>query len=164
MEGVYQLGNEVVYDSDKNCLKTLGDNIYLGSREAKLLDMLCQNPNEVINKEDIQDYVWGSVIVGETSITKAVSNLRKLMSSIQGMSCNIKTVPKHGYMLINDVYNTEDIQQPGPIIKNTEFNCELKKKTFKDTFINSQISLKTFLCLSLINCALSVAVTYIVMS
>ncbi|TOG61299.1 transcriptional regulator, partial [Vibrio parahaemolyticus] len=65
-----------------------------------MLKLLCENANVVISKEDIQDKVWGKVLVSETSLTKAISNLRKSLQMLEGVMCEIKTIPKEGYMLI----------------------------------------------------------------
>lgn len=46
--------------------------------------------------------MWGKVLVSETSLTKSVSNLRKYLALFDGVTCEIKTVPKEGYMLITE--------------------------------------------------------------
>ncbi|EHQ13117.1 transcriptional regulator domain-containing protein [Shewanella baltica OS183] len=78
-------------------------------REAVILKLLCDNVNSVVDKEYIQEKVWGKVFVSETSLTKAVSNLRKSLAKFDNLACEIKTISKEGYVLILDENNT-DIQ------------------------------------------------------
>ncbi|EGQ8084556.1 winged helix-turn-helix domain-containing protein [Vibrio parahaemolyticus] len=96
----YLLGNQVIFDTLKREVLTTDKIISLGGREAAILKLLCENANTVIAKEEINDKVWGKVFVSETSLTKAISNLRKSLQLIEGVMCEIKTIPKEGYMLI----------------------------------------------------------------
>ncbi|EGQ7740986.1 winged helix-turn-helix domain-containing protein [Vibrio parahaemolyticus] len=96
----YLLGNQVIFDTLKREVISPEQIISLGGRESAILKLLCENANVVISKEDIQDKVWGKVLVSETSLTKAISNLRKSLQMLEGVMCEIKTIPKEGYMLI----------------------------------------------------------------
>ncbi|AQP37767.1 winged helix-turn-helix domain-containing protein [Vibrio anguillarum] len=103
MERNYTLGKEVIFDALK--CEILADEkiVSLGSRDGAILKLLCEQSNTVVLKEEIHEQVWGKVLVSETSLTKAVSNLRKHLSLFDGVTCEIKTVPKEGYMLITEV-------------------------------------------------------------
>lgn len=96
----YVLGNQTVFDVLKRELVSPERNITLGGREAEILKLLCTHTNEVISKERMHEQVWGKVFVSDTSLTKAVSNLRKSLAQLESLSCEIKTIPKEGYMLI----------------------------------------------------------------
>ncbi|MCF5857735.1 winged helix-turn-helix domain-containing protein [Aeromonas veronii] len=96
----YVLGNQIVFDVLKREVVSPTQTIMLGGREAAILKLLCMHSNEVISKEQIHQQVWGKVLVSETSLTKAISNLRKSLVRIESLSCEIKTIPKEGYMLI----------------------------------------------------------------
>lgn len=78
----YLLGNQVIFDTLKREVLTTDKIISLGGREASILKLLCENANTVITKEEINDKVWGKVFVSETSLTKAISNLRKSLQLI----------------------------------------------------------------------------------
>ncbi len=98
----YLLGETVAFDTLKREI-TVNENVYnLGGRESDLLKLLCENQNQVLKKQDIHMKVWGSIYVSDTSLTKAISNLRKQLRVINGLDCSIKTVPKEGYVLISD--------------------------------------------------------------
>ncbi len=79
-------------------LVTNGDEKILTFREGKLLELFFRNPNQVLNRDDIQDQVWGEegVIVGR-SIDVFVSRLRKILKENEKL--NIKTVHGIGYRL-----------------------------------------------------------------
>ncbi|CAH8236233.1 VttRB [Vibrio aestuarianus] len=131
------IGEDVCFDTLKREIVTARKRIILGGREAAILHMLCLSPNQVVEKEEINNTVWKGIVVGETSLTKAISNLRKSLKSASGITCEIQTVPKTGYMLIVDdvdKFNSSSIALPEasaslaslPARKNTE----IKKKRF----------------------------------
>ncbi|MBD1196679.1 winged helix-turn-helix domain-containing protein [Vibrio cholerae] len=122
----YLLGNQVIFDTLKREVLTTDKIISLGGREAAILKLLCENANTVITKEEINDKVWGKVFVSETSLTKAISNLRKSLQLIDGVMCEIKTIPKEGYMLILEGENL------GLMVTEDEPPLEVKRIESKD--------------------------------
>ncbi|CAH8219854.1 winged helix-turn-helix domain-containing protein [Vibrio aestuarianus] len=131
------IGEDVYFDTLKREIVTAEESVILGGREAAILHMLCLSPNQVVEKEEINNTVWKGIIVGETSLTKAISNLRKSLKSVPGVKCEIQTVPKTGYMLIVDdvdKFNSSPMTLPeasanltsSPEIKNTP----IRKKRF----------------------------------
>lgn len=96
----YSLGGEVYFSSIKKMIKSNEQSIIVGGREAKLLELFCNEPNKILDKATLMDVVWGNVIVCETSLTKAISNLRKYLAHFKELACEIKTVPKEGYVFI----------------------------------------------------------------
>lgn len=102
MERKFFLGNQVVFDTLKGEISSDLKSVGLGSRDAAILKLLCEQRNKVVQKEDIHQHVWGKVLVSETSLTKAISNLRKSLSLFEELTCQIKTIPKEGYVLIQD--------------------------------------------------------------
>ncbi len=102
MERNYVLGNQVIFDILKREVVASDHVVNLGGREAAILKLLCERSNQVLSKDEIHEQVWGRVLVSETSLTKAISNLRKSLALFSDLACEIKTVPKEGYMLILD--------------------------------------------------------------
>lgn len=96
----YELGKQTVFDALKREVASPTQSVMLGGREAAILKLLCMHSNEVVSKEQMLQQVWGKVLVSETSLTKAISNLRKSLARIEHLSCEIKTIPKEGYVLI----------------------------------------------------------------
>ncbi|EGQ8095630.1 winged helix-turn-helix transcriptional regulator [Vibrio cholerae] len=102
MERNYTLGKEVIFDTLKCEIFSDKKAVSLGSRDGAILKLLCEQCNKIVLKEEIHEQVWGKVLVSETSLTKSVSNLRKYLALFDGVTCEIKTVPKEGYMLITE--------------------------------------------------------------
>ncbi|MPY23332.1 helix-turn-helix domain-containing protein [Shewanella psychropiezotolerans] len=98
----YALGNQMIFDVLKRQISAGKQIINIGGREAAILKLLCDKENRVISKDEINDKVWGKVFVNETSLTKAISNLRRSLAQFDSLACEIKTIPKEGYMLILD--------------------------------------------------------------
>ncbi|WP_394201514.1 transcriptional regulator [Shewanella waksmanii] len=102
MARVYILGKQVIFDVLKRQICSGEYVVSIGGREAAILSMLCEQENIVVSKDDIQEKVWGNVCVSETSLTKAISNLRKSLQQFNDLYCEIKTIPKEGYSLVFD--------------------------------------------------------------
>ncbi|HGS4461804.1 TPA: transcriptional regulator [Vibrio metschnikovii] len=146
----YLLGETIAFDTLKREI-TVNENIYnLGGRESDLLKLLCENQNQVLKKQDIHMKVWGSIYVSDTSLTKAISNLRKQLRVINGLDCSIKTVPKEGYVLISDnllmTKSSASVQHekteffedlPEKISENFHFEFESKGNKIKNLFGDS---------------------------
>ncbi|SHO57971.1 winged helix-turn-helix domain-containing protein [Vibrio quintilis] len=79
--------------------------IRLGTNESRILLMLAQHPNEVIQRNELHDFVWRKqgFEVDDSSLTQAISTLRKMLKDSTKSPRYIKTVPKRGYQLIADV-------------------------------------------------------------
>jgi len=145
----YHLGKEVSFDILKGELICNDSRIKLGGRETVLLKLLYENSNQVVLKSDIVATVWGPVLVSETSLTKAISNLRKSLAKHQDATkCEIKTVPKEGYVLIlEEQMNTSESAPPAFQVANIKFadnddafNIFGKFREKKERTINISIS------------------------
>ncbi|NRD72555.1 winged helix-turn-helix domain-containing protein [Shewanella sp. VB17] len=141
----YILGNQVVFDKLKREITDKDTVVNIGGREAAILSMLYDNGNQVLRKDEINQHVWGKVFVSETSLTKAVSNLRKSLAQFNDISCEIKTIPKEGYMLIIDHSITHALaQEPSPdtyVEKITKTNKVFPNKSDNTTVSTVKIGL-----------------------
>jgi len=73
---------------------------HLEPRLAKLLCYLAAHDSEVVDRDTLVSLLWPKVIVNENSLTRAVSELRKQLSSPNGEKLTyIETIPKRGYRL-----------------------------------------------------------------
>lgn len=79
--------------------------VRLGSNESRILLMLSQHPNEVISRNELHDFVWREqgFEVDDSSLTQAISTLRKNLHDSTKSPRFVKTVPKRGYQLICNV-------------------------------------------------------------
>ncbi len=100
---VYQLG-PLQFEPENQTLIGEGEPQRLTFRESKLLDLFCQNKNQLLPRESILEFVWGDegVMVGR-SIDVFVSRLRKKLKAAD----NIKIASVHGVG-----YRMEIAEQP----------------------------------------------------
>lgn len=76
--------------------------------EPRLMTLLCllaARPGDVLNRDDLMESLWPRVVVNENSLTRAVSDLRRLLRDHSGTAF-IETVPKKGYKLVAPVSAT----------------------------------------------------------
>lgn len=74
--------------------------------EPKVMDLLVLlaiEPGRVYSRADIESVLWPELVVGEDSLARAVSKLRRALGDTANSSKYIETIPKRGYRLIADV-------------------------------------------------------------
>jgi len=72
----------------------------LEPRLMRLLCLLAENAGRVLTRDELITALWPRVVVNENSLTRAVSDLRRLLSPPNGRNIQfIQTVPKRGYRL-----------------------------------------------------------------
>ncbi|MDR5014416.1 MULTISPECIES: winged helix-turn-helix domain-containing protein [Aeromonas] len=99
MRTSYPLGQNATFCYPKREIQTEAGITKLGGRESNILLLLLDTPNTLLSKQFINDKVWGNVLVAETSLTKAISNIRKALALHSDIDCELKTFPRQGYML-----------------------------------------------------------------
>lgn len=80
------------------------EKIYMTPRLAELLNKLLASKNRLVTREDLLSSVWKDVIVGEDSLTKAVSDLRKFLKDCDIPNVTIHSIAKRGYKLEISTY------------------------------------------------------------
>lgn len=74
--------------------------------EPKVMDLLvclAKKEGDVVPREELEESIWGGVVVGYDSLTMAVTKLRKAFDDSARHPKVIETVPKAGYRLIAEV-------------------------------------------------------------
>ena len=104
----FNLADKFTFDPNTNALvDTLNDDneIRLGSNESRILLFLLENQNSVVSRNDLYGFVWREqgFEVDDSSLTQAISTLRKLLNDPTKSPKFIKTIPKRGYQLICSV-------------------------------------------------------------
>ncbi|OBU24216.1 winged helix-turn-helix domain-containing protein [Photobacterium aquimaris] len=132
----YLIGNRFIFDPNDNSLIDKCDNnelTRLGSNESRALSLLIEDPSLIITRQRIHDYVWREqgFEVDDSSLTQAISTLRKALKDSTKSPEFVKTVPKRGYQMIASVENyicqkapldaTVDINEPAVISMPPEF-------------------------------------------
>lgn len=69
----------------------------------KVLEYLVARPGEPIPRTELLDEVWGGVIVGEEALTRAVSELRRVLGDDAKTPRYIETIRQGGYRLVAEV-------------------------------------------------------------
>lgn len=76
-----------------------GEEIVLTKQEFKILEMLLSYPNKVFSKQDIYDYAWNDIYIGEDkTINVHISNIRKKLKAVSSEEY-IETVWGIGFRL-----------------------------------------------------------------
>lgn len=99
------INDNLFFNSETNTLTRSGQDVILGENESRLLHFFIQNPHRSISRDELYDYVWKArgFEVDDSSLTQAISTLRKnLRDSARSPKC-IRTEPKIGYRFIADV-------------------------------------------------------------
>jgi TolB-like protein/DNA-binding winged helix-turn-helix (wHTH) protein len=65
-----------------------------------VLRMLAAHPGEVVTRQQFIETIWATEYGGDESLTRAVSQLRKILGDAPGNHRYIETVPKTGYRLV----------------------------------------------------------------
>lgn len=72
-------------------------------RLMQVLVYLAVRPGDVITREELLDHVWRDVVVNEDALTRAVSELRKILHDDPRKPRFIETIRKTGYRLLMPV-------------------------------------------------------------
>lgn len=76
-----------------------GEEIVLTRQEFKILELLLSHPNKVFSKQDIYDYAWDDIYIGEDkTINVHISNIRKKLKEVSSEEY-IETVWGIGFRL-----------------------------------------------------------------
>lgn len=88
------------------------------SIEPKIMDVLCalaEKPGAVWSRSELIDRVWGREYGADESLTRAVSQLRKVFGDTRDEARLLETIPKRGYRLIAPVSGAEfGTTEPAP--------------------------------------------------
>jgi len=85
----------------------------LEPRVMDLLVCLAQRPGEVLTRQELEEMLWGRVVVGYDSLVRAVTKLRQAFDDDIHHPRIIETVPKVGYRLIAEVEPVRGRRTPG---------------------------------------------------
>lgn len=76
-----------------------GKSLILEPRLSRLLYLLALNEGDIISRQHLIDQIWQETIVNEESLTRAIADLRKILSQHFDTPPLIKTLRKRGYQL-----------------------------------------------------------------
>lgn len=91
-----------------------GELVSLQPRVYDLLAYLIAERRRAVDKEAIQDAVWGGVIVTETALTRAIMKARRAVGDNADKQAVIRTVHGHGYQFVAPVQDDTASEPPTP--------------------------------------------------
>ena len=80
----------------------------LEPRVMQILLHLAEQPGQVRSRNELLDLVWGDAVVGEENLTRAVSDLRRVLGDDPRRPRFVETIRSHGYRLICAVDSAND--------------------------------------------------------
>jgi cholera toxin transcriptional activator len=121
------LAQRYIFDPNNNSLVDQNSNddvVRLGSNESRILLLLSERPNEVVTRNELHEFVWRDqgFEVDDSSLTQAISTLRKMLKDSTKSPQFVKTVPKRGYQMIASVERSAPLasSEPAPTESTTE--------------------------------------------
>lgn len=98
----YKVGKAKVYPELQEI--RFGDTVVrVQKKTMDVLWVLMEHQGQVVKKEAMFRTVWGKTIVSENSLTKCISELRKVFGDTREAPGYIQTIPKTGYRLLPSV-------------------------------------------------------------
>jgi DNA-binding winged helix-turn-helix (wHTH) protein/TolB-like protein len=117
MEGDFQLGEWLICPL-LNTVQNDGKTVRLEHKFMQVLVCLAGRPGEVVSKEELMRVVWADTFVTDDVLTRAVSELRRILRDDAKEPHIIETVAKNGYRVIAPVHRSQDSSSaPGPEIR-----------------------------------------------
>ena len=84
-----------------------GETANVEPKVMDLLPLLAGAPGKVFSREEIDAALWPGVTVGEDTLARAVSKLRRVLGDETASPRYVETIPKRGYRLIAEVRGVE---------------------------------------------------------
>jgi cholera toxin transcriptional activator len=110
------LGQRFIFNpTDNSLVDELNDSHYarLGTNESRVLSLMIKEAGNTVSRDQLHEYVWRDqgFEVDDSSLTQAISTLRKMLNDSTKSPVFIKTVPKRGYQFIATVKTlTSDVE------------------------------------------------------
>ncbi|UJF18772.1 winged helix-turn-helix domain-containing protein [Vibrio sp. SS-MA-C1-2] len=107
------INKKFIFDSENSELINIAipdDIVRLGSNENRALQFLIDNRQSTVSRQQLHAYIWRDhgFEVDDSSLTQAISTLRKLLQDSTKSPEYIKTIPKRGYQFIANIENNSD--------------------------------------------------------
>ena len=92
----------------------------LEPKMVELLQLLAEQPGRVVSRDDIMLRLWPQTVVGDDTLARIVSKLRKALGDDGKQQQFIETLPKRGYRLVAPVRLDPESQVPNTEIAGIE--------------------------------------------
>jgi TolB-like protein/DNA-binding winged helix-turn-helix (wHTH) protein/Tfp pilus assembly protein PilF len=102
LQSGFRIGNWEVYPQE-NLLKRPDRASVLEPKVMDVLVFLAGRQGKVVSRQQLLDAVWAGVVVGDETLSRAISVLRAELGDDQKNPRYLKTISKRGYRFITDV-------------------------------------------------------------
>src|SRR5712692_3695796 len=102
VKNFYQFG-DFRFDPMKQALYRGDVTVSQGSKPLAVLQVLLERPGETIGKNELMDKFWPNLESAESSLTQAISSLRRELGERADHPKYIMNVPGEGYRFIVEV-------------------------------------------------------------
>jgi DNA-binding winged helix-turn-helix (wHTH) protein len=92
----------------------------LGFREALVLECLLLHASKTVSKQTLICYAWGNEYIGQTSLAKSISALRRSLITISADPTLVITVPKQGYRIVAGMVETKTVGESLTTVEQTK--------------------------------------------
>ena len=100
--GGFRVGEFEVFPLQRRIHGPTGDTI-VHARAMEVLLCLAESPGDLLERETIQQHVWGTLHIRDTTLTRCIGELRHAFDDDHLEPRYIQTVPKRGYRLVAPV-------------------------------------------------------------
>jgi DNA-binding winged helix-turn-helix (wHTH) protein/tetratricopeptide (TPR) repeat protein len=100
LEQPFRLGQLAVLPRSRELDAADGTRLTLEPRVMQVLIALARADGATVSREELIRTCWNGAVVGEDSINRTISVLRKAAAGIGGGAFGIETIPKLGYRLV----------------------------------------------------------------
>lgn len=102
--GGFRVGEFEVFPLQRRIHGPTGDTV-VHARAMEVLLCLAESPGELLERENIQQHVWGTLHIRDTTLTRCIGELRHAFDDDHLEPRYIQTVPKRGYRLVALVHH-----------------------------------------------------------
>ena len=114
MKGDFTLDRNIVSVSLRTICRA-GMTVRIEPRAMRVLEILAQQPGQVVSKASLIQAVWGHTHVTDDVLTRCISCLRKALDDSAREPRIIQTIPKAGYRLIGAINWMQEDPAPVPM-------------------------------------------------
>src|SRR5262245_44254882 len=90
------------------------ERVRLEPKTMEILDLPANRPGEPVSRDKLLSGVWPGVLVGEDSLTRAVTRLRKTLGDDLQSPSYIETISRRGYRLVAPVEASVSAERVSP--------------------------------------------------
>lgn len=102
----FSLGDWQIFP-DRNVIVSGDNRQSLEPKVMELLLLLVDADSQVLSRADIEEEIWGQIIVGEDTVARLISKLRRALGDTAQASEYIETISKRGYRLMHSPHQID---------------------------------------------------------